>query len=294
MNGSQNALVVIVCAHAYLCVSTRTKKSGTTTQKRGGLDKEWVRFKAKTLPWEQRVCLLRFLVLQKGTGFKKGVTGFSSPRAAVGPSGCHEQQNGPQPSMQEGSQTPASFPALLPPGSWAGALRPALQQRAREDPAVPKGSYSCGCSARTTTPNLARTARCSREQPRGAVSTAKSQAPGTASGRSRAQVGQPAYGRAACIAPGGRGLETSQDGGHRWIRCSSRNPALEKKNLFQPSLCSWVAAVGSDRWRGGTRQRCSGLMRAPQRPRAAACRRWHAWGDQRGRLGAQKCSSPRG
>lgn len=227
-------------------------------------------------------------------GFKKGVTGFSSPRAAVGPSGCHEQQNGPQPSMQEGSQTTASFPTLLPPGSWAGALRPALQQRAREDPAVPKGSYSCGCSARTTTPNLARTARCSREQPRGAVSTAKSQAPGTASGRSRAQVGQPAYGRAACVAPGGRGLETSQDGGHRWIRCSSRNPALEKKNLFQPSLCSWVAAVGSDRWRGGTRQRCSGLMRAPQRPRAAACRRWHAWGDQRGRLGAHKCSSPRG
>ena len=46
MNGSQNALVVIMCAHAYLCIQTRTK-SGTTTRKRGGLDKRWVHFKAK-------------------------------------------------------------------------------------------------------------------------------------------------------------------------------------------------------------------------------------------------------
>lgn len=60
-----------VCARVSVCIN-KDKKVALQLKKRGGLDKQWVHFKAKKNYCGSNVFVLsQFLNLQKGTGFNK-------------------------------------------------------------------------------------------------------------------------------------------------------------------------------------------------------------------------------
>lgn len=112
-----------------------------------------------------------FLVLQKGTGFKKASPAFQAHVQQQVQVGATSSRTGPSQACRKEAKCPRASPHCCHP--HPGLELCVLPCNVPEDPAVPKGSCSGGCSARKTTPNLARTSRCSREQPGGLAALPK-------------------------------------------------------------------------------------------------------------------------